>query len=277
MNTKHGYTGHEEDVDTGLVYAQARYYNPGVGRFYSQDPAYINANRQAIQIVDPQSWNSYSYARNNPIILVDPDGEFWGAVFSAGQNYLSKFGYAASNYFQKGYQQTSWKSPLTKSGYYLLSDAYHQQGVALDKNAPPKERTIAAISLTSNFIGGGESKFASTAVSKVDDVAKYATKLDDIIPKIRQTHILKGDATGGGHLFGANVGKAEFPKSWSAEKILNNAADIATDPNLKWVYQPRRKTYKVDGIRDDVRMTVIINKAKSSIVSAFPKIKNYRK
>ncbi|MBT1449252.1 RHS repeat-associated core domain-containing protein, partial [Glaciecola sp. XM2] len=33
-----GYTGHISDSDTGLVYMQARYYDPVIGRFYSNDP-----------------------------------------------------------------------------------------------------------------------------------------------------------------------------------------------------------------------------------------------
>jgi RHS repeat-associated protein len=71
LNTKKGYTGHEEDVDTGLVYAQARYYNPGIGRFSSQDPLFISAG---FDLSDPQSMNSYSYTENNPIGLIDPGG-----------------------------------------------------------------------------------------------------------------------------------------------------------------------------------------------------------
>ena len=33
-----GYTGHVNDPDTGLVYMQARYYDPGWGGFLSVDP-----------------------------------------------------------------------------------------------------------------------------------------------------------------------------------------------------------------------------------------------
>nr|WP_275065565.1 RHS repeat-associated core domain-containing protein [Aliidiomarina haloalkalitolerans] len=33
-----GYTGHIRDAATGLNYMQARYYDPVIGRFYSNDP-----------------------------------------------------------------------------------------------------------------------------------------------------------------------------------------------------------------------------------------------
>jgi hypothetical protein len=52
---------------------QARYQNPEVGRFVSQDPIFITSPEQ--YLVDPQQANSYSYARNNPLILIDSTGE----------------------------------------------------------------------------------------------------------------------------------------------------------------------------------------------------------
>lgn len=62
-----GYTGHVEDTDTSLVYAQARYYDPLTGRFLSLDPAGIQAG-------DESSFGRYGYASDNPIRFVDPDG-----------------------------------------------------------------------------------------------------------------------------------------------------------------------------------------------------------
>jgi RHS repeat-associated protein len=61
------YTGHQHDDVTGLTYMQARYYDPVIGRFTGVDPL-------AFRVQDPQSFNQYSYARNNPYKYVDPDG-----------------------------------------------------------------------------------------------------------------------------------------------------------------------------------------------------------
>ena len=69
------YTGQTLDDEFGLYYYGARYYHPVVGRFISQDPAVLGLDPRAI--ADPQSQNSFTYARNNPIRLIDSDGKSW--------------------------------------------------------------------------------------------------------------------------------------------------------------------------------------------------------
>lgn len=61
-----GYTGHVNDRDTGLVYMQARYYDP-IGRMLSVDPTGPVAG-------NIYGFNRYVYANNNPIVNIDPDG-----------------------------------------------------------------------------------------------------------------------------------------------------------------------------------------------------------
>ncbi len=67
------YIGQYYDVDTGLNYLNARYYSADIGRFISEDSMFWSPEKV---LMDPQSLNSYSYARNNPIILSDPSGMF---------------------------------------------------------------------------------------------------------------------------------------------------------------------------------------------------------
>ena len=49
-----------------LLDIDARYYDPLIGRFYSNDP---------IGFRDVHSFNRYAYANNNPYKYVDPDGK----------------------------------------------------------------------------------------------------------------------------------------------------------------------------------------------------------
>jgi RHS repeat-associated protein len=62
-----GFTGHVNDVDTGLTYMQQRYYDPVAGRFLSIDPVTTDANTGG-------SFNRYAYANNSPYRYIDPDG-----------------------------------------------------------------------------------------------------------------------------------------------------------------------------------------------------------
>jgi RHS repeat-associated protein len=61
--TRYGYTGRERDAQTGMSYYRARYYDPGIGRFMSEDPITFKADI-----------NFYAYTRNNPVSNIDPSG-----------------------------------------------------------------------------------------------------------------------------------------------------------------------------------------------------------
>jgi RHS repeat-associated protein len=51
----------------GLYYMRARYYDPSVGRFISEDPSGFGGG----------DVNLYAYCGNNPVLLIDPEG-LWG-------------------------------------------------------------------------------------------------------------------------------------------------------------------------------------------------------
>ncbi len=63
------FTQYERDFETGLDYAQARYYSSVQGRFVSGDPLLASGRPQ-----QPGSWNRYAYVLNNPLQFVDPSG-----------------------------------------------------------------------------------------------------------------------------------------------------------------------------------------------------------
>jgi len=81
--TRHTFTDHESDGESGLIYANARYYHPVLGRFLAVDPASRDNPQKFLQ--DPQQLNAYSYVRNNPLNFIDPEGLF--TVVVPGTNY----------------------------------------------------------------------------------------------------------------------------------------------------------------------------------------------
>ncbi|MCF6325589.1 MAG: DUF6531 domain-containing protein [Gammaproteobacteria bacterium] len=58
------YTGREQDNENSLYYYRARYYDPEVGRFMSEDPLGFEAGI-----------NFYAYVGNNPLNFNDPSGK----------------------------------------------------------------------------------------------------------------------------------------------------------------------------------------------------------
>jgi len=66
LPTDVGFTGQRADA-TGLMFYNARYYSPQLGRFVSADTIIPNP-------IHPQLFNRYSYAGNNPVLYNDPDG-----------------------------------------------------------------------------------------------------------------------------------------------------------------------------------------------------------
>jgi RHS repeat-associated protein len=83
-----GFAGHDLDLETNLIYARARYYDPKIGRFISADPLLPNDED------DPQELNRYSYGLNDPISNNDPTGlassnkrQFKSSVSKSGSSY----------------------------------------------------------------------------------------------------------------------------------------------------------------------------------------------
>lgn len=63
INNSYRFTGREWDVESGLYYYRARYYDAMLGRFITKDPAGIEEGPKL-----------YPYVGNNPITNVDPTG-----------------------------------------------------------------------------------------------------------------------------------------------------------------------------------------------------------
>ena len=62
-----GYTGHVNDANSGLVYAQQRYYQPALAAFLIADPVAVGTTAGG-------NYGRYYYGNNNPFMFVDPDG-----------------------------------------------------------------------------------------------------------------------------------------------------------------------------------------------------------
>jgi len=106
-----GYTGHKFDKDLGLSYMQARYYDPVIGRFYSNDPIGYTAKNPVM------SFNRYLYVNNNPYKYTDPDGE-WLQFVVIGAKILHK-AYKTYKKVQRAKKMDKAVDKVTKDSKYL--------------------------------------------------------------------------------------------------------------------------------------------------------------
>ena len=71
------FTSHFRDAESGLIFMQARYYDPELGRFITPDiyvPGFANS----------QAFNRYSYSLNDPINRIDSSGHWsWKKFFKS--------------------------------------------------------------------------------------------------------------------------------------------------------------------------------------------------
>lgn len=78
------FTGQHHDGESGFDDFGARYNSSRWGRFLSPDP--LSHMGLLLDIHDPQSLNAYSYVRNNPLALIDPDGTNYSVCDQNGKN-----------------------------------------------------------------------------------------------------------------------------------------------------------------------------------------------
>ena len=67
--TTFNFTGQRRDSGSGLLFYNARWYDPAIGRFIQPDTIVPEPG-------NPQALNRYSYANNSPLTYIDQDGHF---------------------------------------------------------------------------------------------------------------------------------------------------------------------------------------------------------
>ncbi|REC48042.1 RHS repeat-associated core domain-containing protein [Chryseobacterium pennipullorum] len=65
-----GYTSHEHFMEVGLIHMNGRLYDPLLRRF-------LNADENIQDPYNTQNYNKYGYVMNNPLMMNDPNGEFF--------------------------------------------------------------------------------------------------------------------------------------------------------------------------------------------------------
>ncbi|MDQ3565514.1 MAG: RHS domain-containing protein [Pseudomonadota bacterium] len=115
-----GYTGKFEEPDLGIQNFGARWYDPRIGRFLAIDPAGFDPQ-------NPQSFNRYAYANNNPYKYVDPDGRAAETALDVISLGLSANAFGNDPSFANGlglaYDALATAVPILPAGFGLINNA----------------------------------------------------------------------------------------------------------------------------------------------------------
>jgi RHS repeat-associated protein len=173
------FTGYERDDETGLDFAQARYYSSRQARFLSPDEftggpdelfdfADIASENPTFyaELEDPQSLNKYQYCYNSPLSNVDPDGHsVWTKIVKIAV-----------------------KTVKTGDAVAAVAETFQDVKTVLDSSKSLKERGIAALSLASEAL--------PVSISDAKDLYKGVkagiNKADELIGTVGKHGDLKG-------------------------------------------------------------------------------------
>ena len=166
LNTDRGYTNHEHLDGLDLIHMNGRVYDPATGRFISADP-------NVPYPTDIQSYNRYSYTRNNPLVMIDPSGftefDYSYSITNSISSFFSLSGRSTTytesfNYDMKAsvvYHNATWAK--TATGIALGSVVGAGAGAAISAGcdfmsamlcAPLNPQIVSTGALVGGLIGG---------------------------------------------------------------------------------------------------------------------------
>jgi RHS repeat-associated protein len=199
-------TGKERDAESGNDYFGARYYASNMGRFISPDLTPFN-----IAPGDPQSWNLYSYAKNQPTIAKDSGGMWYTPIHKlmievALGGFLSAGEISALNH-QQDVRDSDQKDQIP---HFMTTPG---RDAAKDRDASMSYIVSNLNAATDNTSGGGFNEnglvYFGNALHTLQDMTSPMHTSDDGMPKVWD---------GYGFLFGKGY------QHWSGEN----------DPSCSW-------------------------------------------
>ncbi|MBI2627394.1 RHS repeat-associated core domain-containing protein [Candidatus Nomurabacteria bacterium] len=224
------YIGQEYDADTKLNYLNARYYDGSVGRFLSQDPVFLNPQGQGKEIyttflTDPQSQNSYSYAKNNPITFSDPEGKWYEEYLTGKQSWNDFSGEVgeATQYMSNGWQ-TAMEHPI-------IAGAVVGAGAWLAAYGTATGLTVLSLE---NAAGWGTRNLANLGkLGTLTQVPSATDKIGNLATRLGQTPgSLLSEASRNGQSFvdyaAKNLGNINTYIQQSSDKLTR----VTTDPTI---------------------------------------------
>ena len=269
------FTGYERDNETGLDYAQARYFSSAQGRFTSVDPL-LASGRPAM----PQSWNRYSYVLNNPLRLVDPTGTIDGdpqeknkrvtvVVFTGG--HPSSDGSSASQITKvraggntDGLGEASTTDVEGESIAQRIKNNFPQADVILaGPDAQPTIFNDLATNKPDNIIIEGFSAGATSAIALTNNLTRNGQNVDQLTTV---------DAPGAKRLFVANYNIRNPEKVGDAVNFvgpLGKSVGGANNIDVTTSDRQNPSTPLTHGNTDDITSPRVVNRIEDKLKTIY--------
>jgi RHS repeat-associated protein len=183
------FTGKERDSETGLDYFGARHYRADIGRFTTVDPKPASARPEV-----PETFNRYAYARNNPLLYVDPDGrEAYKIFITATLAATGDWQGAKATAEKAGHTLTIYQGPDANIDNWnaALGDPDARVVLAGHTSHPPLVSTRNAVPFGQDLSAGGVAQIGGRPVAvpiRAGDVAIFGCSSADLASQYSMTN-----------------------------------------------------------------------------------------
>ncbi len=241
-DSKLKFTGQWRDTNTGLYYLFRRFYDPDIGRFFSQD-------RILGHLTAPQSLTRYSYAVNNPLKFVDPTGDDWWNPLTWGQDVAAAVNTAAAavgDWWASSSLLDKLDVAMTIVGFIpgldVVSDAYFLGRAIVDVVQGKGSWTDVAMTAAFMLVpvaGAAILKKAKTFLRAAEDagdvgrIGKRAEHLAEDAKAISKADGIGEVAAKGGVYKLVDAESGQVMRTGRTNNLARRAAEHARDPALR--------------------------------------------
>ena len=196
-----------EDGSGGLIYMKARFYDPEIGRFLTQDPA-------AGDLAVPISLNKYLYAHSNPTAYVDPTGEAAESIWDAASLAvgLASLGY---NLYQGNYRDAGLDTLGVLADSAALATPFLPGGAGMAiKGSRAGMATVQQVERARDLTR------AVDTVQAVDQTVTVVDSTDRAVDSLDEGHFGEAAFNAGAAMLGARGSVANTGDAWRARRLM---------------------------------------------------------
>jgi RHS repeat-associated protein len=216
------FTSYERDNESGLDFAQARYYSGGFGRFMSVDPV-------SSKFVEPQSHNKYVYVQNNPLKYIDPTVETLVINGDNADDLVTELS-NATGYALKRCTEVNKKTGCRQVGQVIIDKSVKKlKGKGISEKLANKLKNVIEnlkdnkgndVTVTFNTVKQADNYY-------IDNFAKREVDVGDVQATIRQDQAFGAGQLG--HIL-EEYSQAEVMKANNPDFVEMVGGDAATHP-----------------------------------------------